>query len=613
MSSLLNIGTAATRTFQTALAVTSHNIANIGTEGYNRQRADIVSNTSQFAGAGFVGSGSRVDIVNRIHANYIQDQLSSTNSLKVRYEEQLSLAKNVEGIVASNDEGVQEFMQRLFDSFHNLAENPVSTTNRQLVLDESRNMESLIGNMSAVLQDSQQQANTQIRDLTGEINNRLDLIKAVNTEVQTAFSSGTQPPNDLLDQRDQAIFELNGYMDIKTFPGDKGIINVYTGDGRLPLVGDNTITYLQAQRSEFTNENRTEIFMNVGGEMREVSSHIKQGQLGAVLDYRNNMLDKSMNDLGLMLNGVVAATNWQHYQGYDINGDAGGNFYEPLNINALKSNKNAGAEDGTGISVNFLPKIDTLAGFNGQPPYSPGTQPDTFGDKETFLATANTAIGDFKAREYEIRVNGAGDFEIFDHKANNNTPLATVPFNTNAEIDGLNFDFTGVAAGSVSTGDKFLVKPHQEMMGTYKSVLSHPDLIAARGQSPVDTNADGSLLDEVPATASDGDNVNMANMASLQSLKILYSDISGSASETLLGGYSRMATNVGMYVRGTDIQLTAQTSVFEQIQQRRESMSGVSLDEEAANLMRFQKSYQASAQILQTSQTLFQTILGAIN
>ena len=191
--------------------------------------------------------------------------------------------------------------------------------------------------------------------------------------------------------------------------------------------------------------------------------------------------------------------------------------------------------------------------------------------------------------------------------------MATVAFGANAQIDGLDFNFNGITAGSVTVGDKFLIKPHQQMLQDFSAVINDSKLIATRGQTPVDANNDGSLLDEVPSAAAIGDNVNMANMASLQSKKMLYADSSGISSETILGSYSKMSANLGMYVRATDIQLTAQNNVFEQVSARRESISGVSLDEEASNLIRYQQAYEASAQIIQTSQTLFQTLLGAMN
>jgi flagellar hook-associated protein 1 FlgK len=611
MADLLSIGASAANTFKNAIDVTSHNVANVSTEGYSRQRAEISSNATNSLTTAFNGGGSSVDTIERIYASYIQTQLVNSNSLKSRYDEQLSLAQQVEGVIASNDEGVQDFMQRIFDSFQELADNPTSSTTQQVVLDESVNMESLLGNMTNVLNETSEQVNKQLSNTVNEVNTRLEAIHKINEQVANLINTNAQPPNDLLDQRDQAILELSQYMDIKTYPQDDGKINVSTGDGRLPLISDRTLTKLDAGLSEYTHDNRFEVYMNINGERRVISDNINGGELGAVLDFRENMLDKSMNELGVVLNGMAASINWQHYQGYDEDGNAGGNLYAPLDANALASSKNTGTEDGTNILVNFTPDIAALPGYNGQPPYNPGTQPATYGDKEAFLDTAFTAIGEFKAREYEVRVNGAGDFDVYDASDVGSGPLATVPFGTNTEIDGLNFDFSGVGAGTVTEGDKFIVKPHQAMLENFETVLTDAGQLATRGQSPIDTGAAG-LDDEVPAPAAEGDNTNMANMASLQNKNLLYSDVTGTPSETLLGGYSMMATNVGTYVSSTEIQATAQSNVYDQMVSRRESLSGVNLDEEAANLLRFQQAYQASAQILQTAQSIFQTLMNAI-
>ncbi|MDX1795490.1 MAG: flagellar hook-associated protein FlgK [Hydrogenovibrio sp.] len=612
MADLLTIGSNATNTFQRAIQVTSNNVANVSTDGYTRQRADITSNYAGYLGGLMTGGGSSVSSVQRVYADYIQNQLVTANSLKSRYDEQLSLSKQVEGVVSSNDGGVQTYLQNLFDAFQGAANNPTSTASRQQVIDQSTNLQTMLGNMSTVLTDTQNQTNKQISSLTDEINNRLDSIYQLNKEVAKTQTNGGQPPNELLDQRDQAIMELSKFVDIKTFPQDDGQVSIYTGNGKFPMLTGNTVTHLQAARSEFTNENRTEIYMDVGGERKMVSDQFQHGQLGAVLDFRTNMLDKSMDQLGVTLNGLVAGTNWQHYQGYDINGDAGQNVFKPLNMNALASSNNTGPEDGSNIAVNFTPAITAMAGYNGQPPYTPATQPATYGDKEAILNKANSTIGDFQAREYEVRVNAAGNYDVYDRNSASSTPLATVPFGTAAEIDGLNFDFTSVAAGTVSTGDKFLLKPHQQILSDFQSVLTDPDKLATRGQSPNDTNANNNLLDELPSPAAIGDNVNMANMANLADKKLLYSDASGNPSMTILDGYSKMSSSVGGYVQGTQTQLTAQENVFKQISDRRESMSGVSLDEEAANLVKYQQAYQASAQIIQTSQSLFQTLIGSM-
>lgn len=106
MADMLTIGSLAVNTFKKALEVTSHNVANIETEGYHRQRAEISSN-GQTIGNQFMGAGSKVDSVERIYSQYIQNQVVTANSSMNRYEEQLKLGKQLEGVVAANDGGVQ--------------------------------------------------------------------------------------------------------------------------------------------------------------------------------------------------------------------------------------------------------------------------------------------------------------------------------------------------------------------------------------------------------------------------------------------------------------------------------------------------------------------------
>lgn len=618
MADMLGIGSLATNTFKRAIEVTSHNVANVGTVGFHRQAANIVSNSANMTGQVFGGGGARVDTVQRIIAPYIQDQLVASNSMMTRYDQQLQLSKQVEGIVGSNDQGVQQFMQRFFDSLQNLSNAPVSETNRQLVLDEAGNMEGHIQNINLILQDTQYQVNNEISNSIVEINNRLQTIQAINTQVSSSFIKGAQVPNDLLDQRDQAIFELSTYMDIKTYTQPNGRIDIHMGDGRFPLISDNTLTTLESNLSQYQSENRTEVYMNISGQRTNMSDYIKGGQLGGVLDFRKNMLDNALNDMGAMLNGMVSAINWQHYQGYDINGNAGGNFFQPLASTVVNNLGNDPASsDGAAISVSFNPPLP--AGVTDLPPFD-GTaghaQPTVYQDKLNYLNNAQTAIGNLQPREYIMRFDsaldaGAGGFYVFDRQTNVQLgSFALDPANP-SQIDGLEFKGDG---GTYVNGDQFLVSPNKDIVKNFAKVISDPQQLATRGQSPFDA-VTGLNLDpatSAPAPAGVGDNVNAANLASLQAKKLMFADTAGNPAETLLGSYSKMATNVGMYVRGTDIQLTAQTNVYQNIKNQSESISGVNLDEEAANLMRFQQAYEAAAKIIQTSQTLFQTLISVI-
>lgn len=618
MADLFNIAALSANTFKKSIEITSHNVANVATEGYHRQRADIVSNASQVVGANTLGGGSRVENVMRYYDQGLQQQLTSSHSSMQRYDQQLTLAKSVEGVVASNDQGVQEFMQRYFDSIQNLSDNPTSSTTRRASIDESINLQSHINNMSQILKDTSLQTNNQIEDTVLEVNERLESIQLINQEVTNALNTGTSAPNDLMDQRDQAIFELGKYVDVKTFYQDDGSVDVYTGNGKLPLISSNTLTLLESGFSEYSDENRVEVYMTVAGSRAAISDQFQSGEMAGIMDFRNNILDKARDDLGVTINGLVASNNWQHFQGWDLNGDPGKELFKPLDITAMGSNKNAGAEDGSSFKVTFNPNSGV-----SEPPYSNvvgggiNDQPATYGDKETYLQNAYNSIGELHSREYKIQSDGAGNYSFTDYKTGEiltSKAIETPAGSAKYQLEGLEFDLSG-DLGSADR-DSFIVKPHQAILESFDSLIIDENELATRGQSPVETGSSGGTsgtavsASSPPEAAAYGDNVNASNWASLASKKILFADANNQASENLLGGYSKMATNVGMYVRGTDIQLTAQTNVYMGVDNQSQSLSGVNLDEEAANLMRFQQAYQAAAQLITSTKQMFDTLIG---
>ena len=151
------------------------------------------------------------------------------------------------------------------------------------------------------------------------------------------------------------------------------------------------------------------------------------------------------------------------------------------------------------------------------------------------------------------------------------TPVGTVAVGGSATIEGWTMDASSIDPTQLANGDQFVFKVQES-----------------------------------------GDNTNAANLANLSLKKLLYRGANNTPSSTILEGYSRMASNVGLYTYGTQINLDAQKNVLNEVNKRVESLSGVNLDEEAANMMRYQQAYQASAQMIQVSNTLFETLIGVI-
>ena len=602
MSDMLIIGSSALTAFRKSLDVTSHNVANVGTEGYSRQRADLYSNAPSVVGTSFLGGGVRVGVVERMYDDFVQKQLVSTTSSVHGYEQALSYGKQVEGIIAGNDQGVQTFMQRYFDSLQTLSDNPTSRVNRQLVLDEANNLTGHINNLSVVLDDTQYQINGQLKDVTNDINRQLQIIQEINKMVSFAETQGRQPPNDLLDKREQALLELSKSVEVRAVKREDGIFDIYSLSGKVPLLTDNKLIRLEASSSPYPSENRIEIYATIGDQRRMISDQLMGGgELGGILDFRKNMLDRAQNELGVTLNAFVASMNWQHHQGYDENGDVGGNLFKPLSVNGFASANNA--KQGGDVLVTFNP-TDSLQVRDGLPPYPPENA--TYGEKKADLAAAYKSISEMSPDGYEMYFDGR------DWTVTNLSSRESIKFN---EVDDGFVQFQGLRFEPTNSlnqaGDRFVVKPHQQILSSFDAVMREGQQIATRGQNPL---PGGNPLTDAsaPGPGGEGDNVNVANMASLQSKKVLFANNSGMPAETILGGYSRMASSIGMYVSGVSIQHEAQKNTLAYIQDRRDMLSGVSLDEEAANLMRFQQAYQAAAQVMQASQTIFQALLGAV-
>ncbi|BBP43074.1 flagellar hook-associated protein FlgK [Thiosulfativibrio zosterae] len=607
MGDLFNMAALTTNTFKKAIEITSHNVANVATEGYHRQQVSISSNAGQMTAGGTLGGGSKIDGVLRIYDQSIQQQLSTAYSVMSRYEEQQSLTSQVEGIVASNDEGVQQFMQRFFDAAQNLSNNPTSETSRSLLLSEGANFQSHIGNLQQVLADTTDQTNNQITDMVKEVNTRLEALQSINKEIDRANNFGLDAPNDLLDQRDQNIYELGKYIDVKSYYQQDGSVDLYTGGGNLPLLSSNTLTKIEAKYSEYSKEGRVEVYMSIGATSQKVSENFRSGSLAATIDFRNKVLDKSQDELGVTVAAMVASTNWQNYQGYDANGNPGQNIFQPMSSTTLASENNLPpqAEDGTQIFVTFDPLPDATS---PKPPYASAAaldQPGTYTAKNADYQTALTAIGQMNPREYLIQSDGAGGFKFYDYLTREDITAKASPTGTAGvyQLEGLKFDMSTIRP--TSDGDQFLVKPYKDMLADFNVTMKNGAEIATRGQSP-------NPADTAPTAAADGDNVNIANLANLASKKLMFANNSNQASETLFGGYSRMATNVGMYARGTDVQLAAQTAVYDNAKSRSEGLSGVSLDEEAANLMMYQQAYQAAAQLITSTKQMFDTLIGVM-
>ncbi|AHF02332.1 hypothetical protein THIAE_07380 [Thiomicrospira aerophila AL3] len=588
MADMLTIATSATTAFNRALQVTSHNIANVNTEGYNRQRVEFEATSAGSLVSRFNGTGTFSKQVERMYDEFLFQQLTSSNSEVKGFETRLGLANQIEGALGSVDLGMQSALLGYFDALQGLATNPESTIFKGQALDQANTLVATVNSAQQVLAQTEAQINNQMSQLATDINERLVQLREVNFGIKTASTSGMQEPNDLFDKRDQLTYELSELVGIRTKINTDGTVEVFSANNRIPLLADNKVIPLQVQSDNYPGRERNEVFVTLNGQTTQVSDLLRGGgELGGLLEVRDNLLDKTYERLGMVLNGFVAAQNVQNQQGWDAAGNPGEAIFTPLSFNAFAQQGNSATSS---VTVELaLPSFD---------PTDPTL---TYGDKQQVLADSFTAIGQLKPASYQI------DFDGTDLRITNLTTreVQLTAFNP-ATDDFVDFQGLRFNVDNVAPGDRFQVSPHRGMIEQFGINLSTPDQLATRGQNPLQLDPS-----DLATPAAVGDNLNVANLAALQNKKLLNS-VGGQPTMSILQGYAQVTTDIGRYVNRSESLFQSTSTAFDFLLQKRESVSGVNLDEEAANLLRFQQAYQAAAQVIQTSQSLFQTLLGAV-
>ena len=330
MTDILNIGISGLKAHQTALTVTGHNISNVDTEGYSRQDATIVNNSPQFKDGVWIGAGASVDNVRRIYDEFLVGQLQKDTTTYHYFETLSSNAEQIDKLLADPSTGIQPGIENMFGSFQAAIDDPSSLPARQVVISEAQGLVDRFHSINDRLMDSNDIVNGQLGVLTTQISTLAESISELNEQISFAQSSANgNPPNDLLDKRDLALKELSELVSINTVVQDGDKLNVFIGNGQ-PLVVGNDFNTIKTQPSE-NDPTRDAIVYERNGVVQEITKEISGGQLGGLLDYRKEVLDPVINQLGRVSMALQSEINSQHMLGIDINGARGDLFFSDVN------------------------------------------------------------------------------------------------------------------------------------------------------------------------------------------------------------------------------------------------------------------------------------------
>lgn len=622
MSNLLSIGTSGLNAAQTALSTVGNNISNVNTIGYSRQTVVQTEAISQSAGSFTIGSGVDVQSVQRAYSDFLTSALWSSNSSMSRATTYNSLATTLNSSLSASG-NLQGALDSFYGSFSTVANTPGVASSRQSLLGSANQMVTVFNTLGQQLSAQQSQVNAQIKTTVDSINSVSSNLAAVNAKIHDA---GQNVPNDLLDQRDNLVQTLSGYMGVSAYTESDGTISVYASSGQALVSGDKSFA-LQTGNNQY-DASRTEVLDNNG---TVVTGKLSGGSLGALLDYRSNVLDNVQNQLGQAAVALSSSVNEQQSKGLDQYGKQGGAMFSVPTPAVLASNLNKGS---AGVSasisdVSQLTSSDYVLSYDG----SNWNLATTTGQS---VAMTTNPDGSYSANGLTFSLSGtaqAGDTFQIQPTRQASTGLAVSMTDPNGIAAAAALNATAAktntgngAIGSVTVNDPTNAALLSGATVSFPSASSYQvtdgsgNVLASGSYAPGQTiSANGwSVTPSGTPAASDsfaiGANSNGLNDTSnaLALAGLADKGVLAGGTQSVIDSYGTLTTTIGTVGSQASANLTTQTSLYNQAMSAQQSVSGVNLDEEASNMVRYQQAYQASAQIISTAQSIFSSLISAI-
>ncbi|MFP8965823.1 flagellar hook-associated protein FlgK [Pokkaliibacter sp. CJK22405] len=544
-SSLLSIGSQGVKASQAGLTVTSNNLTNINSEGYSRQRVN------QYAQSGY---GVTYTDIERVSNQYAVKDLQTQTSVYNESSTKLQFASILDSLISGDTTSISDALSNFFGSVNDALADPSDTTQRNLVLSSADELASIFNQTNDLLVDQQKNVNDTITASVSSINDMTSSLAELNTQIANQSNLGNSVA-DLQDQRDELIRQLSEQIGVSTADAENGMTNIYLSNGTA-LVSGGTSTQLNVVSGEYDG---SQLDITAGNSKTVISSSISGGSLGGALEYRDEILNPTINQVGQLAMAFTQNVNSTLQNGVDLDGNAGQSLFEPeLSGSYTVSNRVLASSNNTGTGSGVL------------------------------SIPAGSDLSTLTSSDYSVRYDAtSGNYTIT--RASDDTTVATGA-GPNFTVDGLDLSFSGTPGD----GDTFLIRPTYNFASEVSTTgLSERELAFAASGSTTSVN---------------GDNTNATALAELQNTKLL-----NGGTLTFEGGYSQIIGDVGGYASKATAAEASNSILLENAQNRRDSISAVSEDEEAVNLTKYQQAYQAAAQVIAAAQSTFATLISAIS
>lgn len=642
--SILNIGVTGLNAAMVGLTTTGHNISNQSTAGYNRQVTVQTANTPVLAGAGFIGQGTNVEKVKRVYDQFLTQQVLSAQTSAAEMSTYYRQINQIDSVVADSTSGLSSALTGFFTAVQTVGANPSSISARQSMLSAAQSLTVQFQALNQRMAEIRAGVNSQINNETSSISTYASEIANLNQQIIDAQAgSQNHPANDLLDKRDQLISELNQHVRVSTITQSNGSVSVFFGNGQ-PLVVGNQAYSLSAVADTSDPERMVVVMKTPGGDTLQIpESQISGGSLGGLVNFRSQSLDSAQNALGRVAIALTQTFNNQHELGQDLTGALGGAFFSVSAPTAYASSLNTSVPPAV-LSASFsstaasdLTTSDYLLNYDGT-----NYTLTRLSDNHTWTGSALTNLtdsgGNLAAEGFSLTMTGtpaAGDsFKIEPTRTGASSIgvvvtdarniAAAAPIASSAAL--ANTGTGSISAGTVNGPPPTGANLRDTVTITFNNPATTFDVYDATTGTTLAAGVSytsganisyngwttqisgspvaGDVFTVRANTNGVSDNRNANLLAALQTANTM---IGGSASYQ--SAYSQMVSEVGTKTNQVNSLSQAQQTLADSAVAAQQSVSGVNLDEEAANLIKYQQAYQASAKVIDVASKLFDTLL----
>jgi len=403
MSSLygiLNTAGTALLTQQNAIEVTGHNIANVNTPGYSRQRVDMETNVPLLSQPGQTGAGVNAAEIQRIYDRFLGKQINDENQSLGNWEAQKGIYERVEMLFnESTGYGLNQAMSEFWNAWQNMANNPSDLASRAALLAKSETMATSFNNIYSNLEQIQADIDTSITGTVEEINSVTEQIAGLNEKI-TRIEVGGQNANDYRDSRDILLKDLSLMIDIVTFENSEGKVTVLTVGGR-PLVENFSSWDLSTQNNAFGHKDI--LWTDSEGNQVDITDNISGGKLKGWLEARDVTISDYLSNHDDLAAEIIQEVNDLHSAGYGLDSSTGNDFFTGTSALDIAVNQDliddvnkiavGGSDGGVGDNSNAIEiaNLQNALKMNS--------------DTATFDDYYNTLVSDVGSTVHNARVN----------------------------------------------------------------------------------------------------------------------------------------------------------------------------------------------------------------